>query len=482
MGPYIFKISGQIYHWIGSLCPEDDDHLRFLQMYIYDTDNEVNNRMHHFGGLDAPGLNPEIVEGLIHVLDEHNELVRLFRTARDRCNAGEIPGFKIRLYNLGGVRGYELPTSDVLGAIVFKDGPRSRTDFDVIIEFRGGPPKRISKLHQSYMSLQFSLLFVFGQPRFYPEFILKPRNGRGDGRKSRLNFLRSDYLSGLYDAISKGDHWGIMTGSIILLPSTFTGGPRILTPVDRADIVDSKNKITDASQIDEYNSAELPDPVKDPRGYKVVSELMLHGPCGAANLSAPCTQNGTCNKNFPKRFNANTFSDSNGHTQYRRIDTETHFMKHESRLDNCNVVLYNRVLCLAFEAHINVEYCEWSMLIKYLFKYISKGPDRIHANIIRSIGEPLTSASANNKKIDEIQNYVDGHSKQWKRRKIATKKSLRRLTYVHPSSGELFYFRMLLCHQKGCKSPTEVRTVKGEIFPTYRAACEALGLLGDDKE
>ncbi|GJX63370.1 hypothetical protein Tco_0296270 [Tanacetum coccineum] len=185
---------------------EDGNHSRFLQMYIYDTYNEVNNRMRHFGGLDAPGLNPEILEGLIHVLDEHNGLVRLFRTARDRCNAGEISGFKIRLYNLGVVRGYKLPTSDVLGAIVFEDGPRSRTDFDVIIEFRGGPPKRISKLHQSYMSLQFPLLFVFGQPRFYPELILKPRNGivtvfcaieqsRLDFIRKRHKDLRSDYLS-----------------------------------------------------------------------------------------------------------------------------------------------------------------------------------------------------------------------------------------------------------------------------------------------
>ncbi|GJV34364.1 hypothetical protein Tco_1394764 [Tanacetum coccineum] len=186
-GPYVFKISGQIYHWIGSLCPEDGDHPRFLQMYIYDTNNEVNNRMRHFGRLDAPGLNPEIVEGLIHVLDEHNGLVRLFRTARDRCNAGEIPGFKIRLYNLGGVRGYELPTSNILGAIVFEDGPRSQTNFDIIIKFRGGPPKRTSKLHQSYMSLQFPLLFVFGQPKFYPELILKPRNGSGDGIKVTMN-------------------------------------------------------------------------------------------------------------------------------------------------------------------------------------------------------------------------------------------------------------------------------------------------------
>ncbi|GJY39724.1 hypothetical protein Tco_0426088 [Tanacetum coccineum] len=62
------------------------------------------------------------------------------------------------------------------------------------------------------------------------------------------------------------------------------------------------------------------------------------------------------------------------------------------------------------------------------------------------------------------------------------KKSIGRLSYVPPSSGDLFYFRMLLCHQKGCKSPIEVSTVNGQIRPTYQATYEALGLLGDDKE
>ncbi|GJV01310.1 hypothetical protein Tco_1334879 [Tanacetum coccineum] len=114
-GPYVFKISGQIYHWIRSLCPEEGHHSCFLQLYVYDTRDELSNRIHHFGGLDKSTLNPKIVEGLIQVLDEHNGLVRLFRIARDRCNAGDIPSFKIRLYNMGGVRGYEQPTADVLG-------------------------------------------------------------------------------------------------------------------------------------------------------------------------------------------------------------------------------------------------------------------------------------------------------------------------------------------------------------------------------
>ncbi|GKB42272.1 DNA helicase [Tanacetum coccineum] len=182
--------------------------------------------MRHFGGLDKGALNPKIVQGLIHVLDEHNGIVRLFRTARDRCNAGEIPGFKIRLYNMGGVRGYELPTSDILGGIVFESGPRSRTDFDVIIEVRERPPQRTNKLHQSYMSLQFPL----------------------------------------------GDHEGIAVGSKFMLPNTFTRGPRY------------KNELQDVPQIDEYISAEIPDPVEDARGYKLVIELIMHGPYGAAKL------------------------------------------------------------------------------------------------------------------------------------------------------------------------------------------------------
>ncbi|GJZ80253.1 hypothetical protein Tco_0645247 [Tanacetum coccineum] len=435
MGPYVFKISGQIYHWIGSLCPEEGDHPRFLQMYIYNTDNEVSNEMRHFGRLDGAALNPEIVEGLIHVINEHNGLVRLFKTARDRCGASQIPGFTIRLYNMGDMRGYELPTLDILGGIVFESVPRSRTDFDVIIEFIGGPPKRINKRHQSYMSLQFPLLFIFGQPGCYPR--IEVEASRWQGPRKKVMYTIEFQKRGL---------------------------PHCHTLL----WVDLKNKIQDASQIDEYISAELPDPVKDPLGFKVVSELMLHGPCGAANLSAT-----------------------------------------------------------SFEAHINVEYYGWSMLIKYLFKYISKGPYRILVNISRPIGEPSTSTSGNNKKIDEIQNYVDGrficpykacwrifefpiHSQEpavqilnvqledmqrvtfHERERLdinvnipEQKKTTLTEWFVYNNentNGELFYFRMLLCHRKGCKSPIEVRTLKNEIFLTYRAACEALGLLGDDKE
>ncbi|GKF65872.1 hypothetical protein Tco_0192389 [Tanacetum coccineum] len=137
---------------------------------------------------------------------------------------------------MGNIRGYELPTSDLLGGIVYENGPRSRTYFNVIIEFRGGPPQRIYKLHQSYISLQFPLLFVFGQPGFYPELQLKPRDGRSRGKRVTMNAYYKYQLhprvkelgfsSGVEGCFSNtGDCEGIAAGSKIMLPSTSIGGP-----------------------------------------------------------------------------------------------------------------------------------------------------------------------------------------------------------------------------------------------------------------
>ncbi|GJY14885.1 DNA helicase [Tanacetum coccineum] len=55
-----------------------------------------------------------------------------------------------------------------------------------------------------------------------------------------------------------------------------------LTHADRADIVarvEPKDKIQHAVDVDQYISAELPDPKSDPQGYGVISEMMVHGPC-----------------------------------------------------------------------------------------------------------------------------------------------------------------------------------------------------------
>ena len=45
-GPYVFKISGQVCHRVGSLIPSEGRQPGYAQLYIFDTDHKVSNRIH----------------------------------------------------------------------------------------------------------------------------------------------------------------------------------------------------------------------------------------------------------------------------------------------------------------------------------------------------------------------------------------------------------------------------------------------------
>ncbi|PWA90301.1 DNA helicase Pif1-like protein [Artemisia annua] len=97
-------------------------------------------------------------------------------TAREKCTGANATEFKIQLYNVVGNREYQLPSSGTLGAIVFESGFNTQSDYDVIIEYKDRQPQRINKLHSSYMSLQYPLLFVYGQPSYHTKMTLKGVN------------------------------------------------------------------------------------------------------------------------------------------------------------------------------------------------------------------------------------------------------------------------------------------------------------------
>jgi len=43
-----FILNGQNYHLIANLLPQDGSKPKFAQLYIYDTENEMSNKMKHF--------------------------------------------------------------------------------------------------------------------------------------------------------------------------------------------------------------------------------------------------------------------------------------------------------------------------------------------------------------------------------------------------------------------------------------------------
>jgi hypothetical protein len=73
-------------------------------------------------------------------------------------------------------------------------------------------------------------------------------------------------------------------------------------------------------------------------------------------------------------------------------------------LDNRWVVLYNPILLMRYNCHINVEICNSIKCAKYLYKYVFKGHDRVSCSIDQAQanmdGEPLV--------INEIKQYRDG--------------------------------------------------------------------------
>jgi hypothetical protein len=57
-----------------------------------------------------------------------------------------------------------------------------------------------------------------------------------------------------------------------------------------------------------------------------------------------------------------------------------------------------------------------------------------------------------------------------------------RMYYVHPTSGERYYLRMLLNCVKGATSYEHLRIVDGREHDTFKDACIAMGLLVNDNE
>jgi hypothetical protein len=56
------------------------------------------------------------------------------------------------------------------------------------------------------------------------------------------------------------------------------------------------------AEIDSFVCAKIPDPNEDPLGFILVSEFMMHGPCGDLNDKCVCMKDGKCSKHFPKDF------------------------------------------------------------------------------------------------------------------------------------------------------------------------------------
>jgi len=156
--------------------------------------------------------------------------------------------------------------------------------------------------------------------------------------------------------------------------------------------------------VDQVICAEIPNGTIDPLLYATVTSSMMHGPCGLANPNAPCCKKtNECAKKFLKPFADVTKTETDGYPVYRRrADGQTVVVK-DVELDNRYVVPYNPYLCKKFNAHINVEVCSHMTAIKYLFKYVYKGPDQATVEIASAAAQNGGEEARHNEQVDEIK-------------------------------------------------------------------------------
>ncbi|XP_013705031.1 uncharacterized protein LOC106408890 [Brassica napus] len=401
-GPYTIRIQGQTHHRIGSLIPRQGRPPEYLQLYIFDTGNEVRNHLNAMGQTSTEGnLDETTLARLIEMLDEHNCLAKLFRRARDYYE-GSGQEFNIRLLSdKRKGKEYDLPsTSEVAGLIV---GDMSSTIGvrDIVVQFQSDTLQQIRDDHPLYMSLQYLLLFPHGEYGFHPEISLHLETGTSRTRE----YGNPD----LFITMTANPNW-----KEIKEHREIYGGD---SPNDRPDIECRvfKMKTPSSEEVNEIISAELPNKEEDPEAYNLVTKHMIHGPCGVINPKSPCMENNVCTKKYPRPYNNSTSIDKSGYVLYRRRRNENEsVVKNGAPLNNTFVVPHNVKLLKKYEAHINVEWYNRTSAVKYIFKYITKGVDRASAVIEKEnttttfdtvdSGEPKEKVI---KQRNEIQEYIE---------------------------------------------------------------------------
>ncbi|XP_028301369.1 uncharacterized protein LOC114462606 [Gouania willdenowi] len=167
-----------------------------------------------------------------------------------------------------------------------------------------------------------------------------------------------------------------------------------------------------STDIDCVISAEIPNKDTNPQLHHIVTSHMIHGPCGQWNRNSPCMVDRKCSKDYPKQLRHNTSFSDNSYPLYRRRAQDAPGSPNLKTIrgginvpvNNEWVVPYNPFLLLRYNAHINLEIVSTVSSVKYLCKYLEKGPDQclVRLNVAEDV------AAREQLRHDEVTRYELG--------------------------------------------------------------------------
>ncbi|GJZ83147.1 DNA helicase [Tanacetum coccineum] len=308
-GPYVFRMLGQLYHWIGSLCPEEGQSpsklhpcymsLQFPLLFVYGEDGykkdmklvnipgqltKVNKRM---------SMNMYYSYQIHDRLNHYNLLLhggKLFQqyVVTAYCAIEQTRLDFIR-QKQDDIRSEYL--SSIYDAILRGDRDGSDLGLRAVLtaSFTGSPrymyahyldALAICRVHGS---LSFFITFTCNTKWPEIEEFIKPYPqltvaDRADIIDRVFEKKVHDYI----DFVRDSNTFGPVTGVLYTIEFQKRGLPHCHSLLWINDI----SKVQEDVDVDKYVCAELPDPTTDPNTYAVISELMIHGPCGSENPSA----------------------------------------------------------------------------------------------------------------------------------------------------------------------------------------------------
>ncbi|XP_010484960.1 PREDICTED: ATP-dependent DNA helicase PIF1-like [Camelina sativa] len=210
--------------------------------------------------------------------------------------------------------------------------------------------------------------------------------------------------------------------------------------------------------INRFISAEIPDKELDKYLYEVVSDVMIHGPCGIHHRENVCMNNGKCTKFFPKPFMEKTVVDDAGYPIYKRRQDGRFVQKRDM---SPHVKQLGEYWLLRFSFHLPgqelVVYNEDDPIADVM-KRSARGSKLLawmECNKKYPEGRSLTHAEFPNM-------FVWVKSKRiWQPRSKKRKSfAVARVTYVPPSIGQAYYLRVILNIVPGATSFEFLKTVK----------------------
>ncbi|KAI5406569.1 uncharacterized protein LOC127079922 [Lathyrus oleraceus] len=282
----------------------------------------------------------KIESGRLRWIKEHQSDIRseLYQGLHDALHVGETNAENIGKRTI-------LPSSFIGG----RRDMTQRYEDDMAIVLNGGKPDTFLTMtcNPSWSEITSEIL-PFQTPQDRPDFLTR--------------ICCSKFKKLKDDDINKG-----VLGKVKSYMYVTEFQKRGLPYVHMLLVLESNNKLRDPKDYDSMVRAEIPKLECEPQLHEAVARHMIHRPYDIINQKSPCMKDGHCKKRYPKQFLDETRQGTDSYPEYMR----------------------------RFDESVSLEIYSSIKSIKYLYKYVYNGPDRVAMEIHKG------------SYMDEVQQYVD---------------------------------------------------------------------------